>query len=306
MRNVLPLLAGLLLAGCAATTPRPAPAPAPTPAPTPVAAPAAPPAVAPDDLLNATAWTQNAVEHDLIFREVYRNAQEKLLKALKNKHWDALAHDERTGPVAGLKPAVILDIDETALDNSPYEARLIQSGKAYNEATWGAWVKEEKAKALPGALAFTRFADQHGVRVFYISNRAQDLDQATLENLRKAGFPVLGKDAFLGLGTFVKGCEQIGSQKTCRRQLIGRHYRVLMQFGDQVGDFMTVLANTTDGRRQAMAPYDAWIGERWFVFPNPMYGSWEPAMFGNDWEQPASVRRKAKIDALHADEIQDQ
>jgi 5'-nucleotidase (lipoprotein e(P4) family) len=300
MRIALPLFAGLLLAGCAATAPQPKPVPAPAPAP--VTAPAPQPVgPAPNDLLNATAWTQNAVEHDLVFREIYRDAQEKLLKALKNKHWDALPHNERTGPVAKLKPAVILDIDETVLDNSPYEARLIQSGKAYNEATWGAWVKEAKAKALPGALAFTKFADKHGVRVFYISNRAQDLDQATLENLRKAGFPVHGKNAFLGLGTFVKGCEQIGSQKTCRRQLIGEHYRVLMQFGDQVGDFMTVLNNTTEGRRKAMAPYAAWIGERWYVFPNPMYGSWEPAMFGNDWEQPANVRRKAKIDALHAD-----
>ncbi len=252
------------------------------------------------DLLNAVAWTQNAVEHDLVFREIYREARKKLLEALHDKHWDALAHDERRNDYTTLKPAVILDVDETVLDNSAYEARLIRQHKEFNEASFGAWVKEEKGRALPGALAFTQFAARYGVRVFYLTNRDRSLDKATLDNLRKQGFPVQG-NAFLGAGTYVKGCEQLGSQKTCRRELIGRHYRVLMQFGDQIGDFMTVLDNTTLGRRQAVKPYLSWFGTRWFVLPNPMYGSWEPAMFNNDWEQPASVRRKAKVDALHTD-----
>ncbi len=305
MRHVLSLLAGLLLAGCAATTPRPAPAPHPAPAapavaaaPAPKAQPAGP---GPDDLLQATVWSQLAVEHDLVYREIYHVAQQKLLHALHDKRWDALPHDERHGSVRGLKPAVILDVDETVLDNSPYQARLVRYHQNYNEATWGAWVKEEKARALPGALAFTRFAARHGIRVFYLSNRSQDLDKATLDNLRKLGFPVQG-NAFLGLGTYVKGCELIGSQKTCRRELIGRKYRVLMQFGDQVGDFVTVLSNTPSGRRKAIEPYIQWIGQRWFVLPNPMYGSWEPALFDNVWEQPATVRRKDKIDALRTDE----
>jgi 5'-nucleotidase (lipoprotein e(P4) family) len=302
MKHALSLLAGLLLAGCAATTPRPAPTPKPAPppvaaavAPAPAAKPAGP---GPDDLLQATVWTQLSVEHDLVYREVYRNAREKLLRALHDKTWDALPHDERTGSVRGLKPAVILDVDETVLDNSAYEARLIRNGTWYNDASFGMWAREEKARALPGALAFTRFADRHGVRVFYLTNRAKDLGAVTLANLRKLGFPV-HKNAFLGLGTYVKGCEQIGSQKTCRRELIGRHYRVLMQFGDQVGDFVTILSNTPNGRRKAVAPYMDWIGERWFVLPNPMYGSWEPALFDNIWDQPATQRRKDKIDAMH-------
>ncbi len=302
MRHVVPLLAGLLLVGCAATTPRPAPTPAPAPvataaAPQPAAAPAGP---GPNDLLQATVWSQLSVEHDLVFREIYRDAREKLLEALRDKSWDALPHDERDGPVRALKPAVILDVDETVLDNSPYEARLIRKNSYYDDASWAAWVREEKAPALPGALEFTRFAARHGVRVFYLSNRAKDLDSATLGNLRKLGFPVEG-DAFLGLGTYVKGCELIGSQKTCRRQLIGRHYRVLMQFGDQLGDFVTVLSNTPAGRRAVMKPYANWIGERWFVLPNPMYGSWEPALFNNVWDQPDTLRRKDKIDALHSE-----
>ena len=57
-------------------------------------------------------------------------------------------------------------------------------------------------------------------------------------------------------------------------------------------------ANTPDGRRAAIEPYLGWIGERWFVLPNPTYGAWEPALFNNDWARPAAERRKAKMDAL--------
>lgn len=283
----------ILLASCASPAPKPGSVPSvPLPATTVGVRTAA------NDNLNATAWTQTAIEHDLIFLQTYRDARSRLLAALQDKHWDALPDDDRKAPIKGLKPAVVLDIDETVLDNSPYQARLIRSGGEFNEADWADWCKEEKARALPGAVAFTQFAAKHGIAVIYVSNRAKDLDQATLANLRSAGLPVSGPEAFLGLGTYVKGCEQIGSQKSCRRQLISRHYRVLMQFGDQIGDFVTVVANNATGRRQAMAPYRDWIGRRWFVLPNPTYGSWEPALFNNNWAAPRDQRRREKIKAL--------
>ncbi|HEX5124383.1 MAG TPA: 5'-nucleotidase, lipoprotein e(P4) family [Rhodanobacteraceae bacterium] len=279
-----------LLAGCAHAPEKPAPAPAPPPAPS---------GPAPSDNLNAVAWTQTAIEHDLIYREVYRVAGEKLRAALKDPTWDALPKRDRNAPLSPkLKPAVIVDIDETVLDNSPYQARLVANGKEYDEFTWSEWCREKRAKPLPGALEFAQDAAKHGVTVFYLSNRAQDLNAATLENLRTAGFPVANDNAFLGLGTIVDGCEQIGTEKGCRRALVGRTHRVLMQFGDQIGDFVDVDANTPDGRRAAMAPYAGWIGERWFVLPNPTYGSWEPALFNNDWSRPSAERRKAKVDAL--------
>jgi acid phosphatase len=287
------LLALALLAGCA-TTPRQPVAAAPTAQTT------TPAAVAANDNLNAVAWSQTAIEHDLIYLQTYRDAQARLLAALHDRHWDALGKGDRTTPLRGLKPAVILDIDETALDNSPFAARMVQGNREYNEADWAAWCREENARALPGAVEFTRFAAKHGIAVIYISNRAKDLDQATLANLRKAGFPVSGPQSFLGLGTVVDGCEQAGSEKGCRRQLVARHYRVLMQFGDQIGDFVDVLANTADGRRQAVADYLPWIGTRWFVLPNPTYGSWEPALFNNDWSASPEQRRQQKVEALRA------
>ena len=281
-----------LLAGCA-TQPR-------SPSPAPVIQLSTPPSARPaaNDNLNAVAWTQTAIEHDLIYLQTFRDAQSRLLNALKDRHWDALAKDDRVVPIKGLQPAVILDIDETVLDNSPYQARVVRSGGEFNEADWAAWCKEEAARAMPGAVAFTQFAAKHGIAVIYISNRAKDLDTVTLDNLRKVGLPVSGPEAFLGLGTFVQECEQIGTEKGCRRQLVGRKYRVLMQIGDQIGDMVTVVANNHAGRRQAMAPYMNWIGRRWFVLPNATYGSWESATIDNDWRAPIEQRRDRKIKAL--------
>jgi acid phosphatase len=284
------------LAGCVATRIHGTP-PASAPEATTPAQPAqeTPPA---DDSLNATVWYQTALERDLVYTIVYRAAGQRLQTALTDKTWDALPKDDRTQSARGLKPAIIVDVDETVLDNAPSQVRQIREQRGFNEAKWGEWVSERKAKPLPGAVEFLTTAAKQGVTVFYITNRDASLTADTIANLRSAGFPVASDAQVLGLGTVVEGCEQEGSEKSCRRQLVGRTHRVLMQFGDQVGDFVQIVANTPAGRREAMAPYMDWIGERWFVLPNPLYGSWEPALFGNDWRQPAAERRAKKEAAL--------
>jgi 5'-nucleotidase (lipoprotein e(P4) family) len=250
------------------------------------------------DNLNAVLWMQTSVEYKLLAGQTWRSGLVQLDRAIKNPAWDALTTDEREKPAKGLPMAVIVDIDETVLDNSPYQARLIRDHAGYDEVTWSDWVLEEKATAIPGALEFTRAANARGVTIFYVSNRAAHLQAATISNLRKLGFPIKNEKQFLGLGYFVDNCEQQGSEKGCRRISIGRDYRVLMQFGDQIGDMVTILANTREGREQAVKPYLGWVGERWFVLPNPSYGSWEPALFNNEWSQPAEERLKQKHDAL--------
>ena len=294
LRHLLPVPLIVLLGACTATPGARPPSSASVSA-------AATPSVAPNDDLNALLWAQDSLEHDLVYLETYRDAQAHLLEALRDPHWDALPPADRSSSPIGLQPAVILDVDETVLDNSPYQVRLLRTGGEYNEVSWAAWCREERARALPGAVAFTRFAAEHGIAVIYLSNRDKDLDQVTLDNLRKAGLPVAGPDALLGLGTVVPGCEQSGTEKNCRRQLVGRHYRVLMQLGDQIGDFVTLYASNPAQREHAFAPYLPWVGTRWFVFPNPMYGAWESAPFAGDYGRSREQRRQAKIDALRED-----
>ena len=272
-----------------------APQPAATPAPA-----ATNPA---HDNLNAVAWVQTSVEYRALSEQTYRAAADHLDAALKEKNWDALVPEERgyaldKDRAKGLKPAVVMDVDETVLDNSPYQARLVRDGTDYDEVTWAQWVAEKKAKPLPGVVDFARAAAEKGVTILYISNRAVHLKDATLANLREAGLPVADDSVFLGLGTVLEGCEQNGSEKNCRRRLAGQKYRVLMQFGDQIGDFVQVEANTREGRQALFDEYDDWFGERWWMLPNPTYGSWEPALFNNAWDQPAAARTQAKRDAL--------
>lgn len=296
---VLAVCTALTLSACkraetpAAATPA---APATAESPKPAAAPAASnPA---HDNLNAVAWVQTSVEYKALSEQTYRAAADHLDKALKEKNWDALVPEERGNAATGLKPAVVMDVDETVLDNSPYQARLIRDGADYDEVTWAQWVAEKKAKPVPGVVDFAKAANAKGVTVLYISNRAEHLKEATLANLRTAGLPVADDSVFLGLGTFVKDCEQNGSEKNCRRKLAGQKYRVLMQFGDQIGDFVQVVSNTRGDRDKLYAEYHDWFGERWWMLPNPTYGSWEPALFNNEWAQPTEARRQAKRGAL--------
>lgn len=291
------LISLVLLSACATRTSRPdADASTTTPGGTESTAdmPAA------NDNLNSVAWTQTSIERDLIYRQTYHDAAQQLQRALDDPKWDALPSADRQLPLgSGLKPAVILDIDETALDNSPYQARLILENRSYDEFSWAQWCHEENAQAVPGAVEFAQKAHAMGVTVFYLSNRARDLEQSTLDNLRKVGFPIAADETvFLGLGTVVPGCEQNGSEKGCRRQLIAQRHRVLVQVGDQVGDFLDVQPNTLSGRREAVAPYLDWVGERWFMLPNPTYGSWEPALFDNDRSKSPADQRRGKLAAL--------
>ncbi|MDI9238198.1 5'-nucleotidase, lipoprotein e(P4) family [Lysobacter sp. LF1] len=296
--RVLPLsllACALALTACKRSDTEPTPSPAPA-----TAATTAPKAVVQaDDNLNAVLWMQTAAEYPAATTTVYRAAADKLDTALKQKHWDALVTDERGNAATGLPPAVVMDVDETVLDNSPYQARLVRDGKEYDEVTWDAWVAEKNAKAVPGVVDFAKAAAAKGVTILYLSNRAVHLKDATIANLKAVGMPVKDDSVFLGLGTVVEGCEQNGSEKNCRRRLAGQQYRVLMQFGDQLGDFVQITANTREGRAQLLEQYGDWFGERWWMLPNPTYGSWEPAVFNNDWSQPREARRQAKRDALN-------
>ena len=252
----------------------------------------------PNDNLNAVLWMQTSAEYGAVCETSYRAATDELDAALADKDHDALVPEERGNAATGLPPAVVMDVDETVLDNSPYQARLIANGKEYDDVSWAAWVAEQKAQPLPGVVAFAQAATARGITVLYLSNRDEHLQAATIANLRAVGLPVKDDSVFLGLGTVVQGCEQNGSEKNCRRRLAGQKYRVLMQFGDQLGDFVQVLANAPKERGQLAGKYRDWFGQRWWMLPNPSYGSWEPAVFNNDWTQPSAKRRAAKRAAL--------
>jgi len=228
-----------------------------------------------NDLLNATVWMQTGIEHDLVYAEIYRLAEAKLLAALADPQWDALPKGERGNDAAKLPPAVIVDIDETVLDNSPFEVRMIRDNATFNAEAWNAWVRQASAKPLPGALEYAKFAAAHGVTMIYISNREATQAESTRANLAADGFPLTG-GALLNRGAETPGCtERSSADKGCRRKLVAQKYRIVAMFGDNLADFIDGADADNATRAERIAPYRDWFGERWFALPNPVYGSWE-------------------------------
>jgi acid phosphatase len=200
-RAALALALATALAGCQTVTEAPAATPMPKPA-------VSEPAVPAHDNLNATAWVQSSVEARMAHRQAWRSAERLLDAALADPSWDALAPGDRVAPVAGLPPAIIVDVDETVLDNSPYQVRLIRDGGAFDDGTWNAWVDEARATAVAGAPEFAQAAARRGITMIYLTNREHAKSAVTRSavprlGLRNAGLRAEGQRQ--GLPSPVRG-----------------------------------------------------------------------------------------------------
>src|SRR4029434_6113522 len=158
----------------------------------------------------------------------------RLEQALTDPSWTA-APREQTGRYQSLPPAVILDIDETLLDNSGYQAWMALKDTTFDPKTWNAYVDTVTSLAIPGAVEFATYAAARGVKVFYVSNRTAEEEPATRKNLEKLGFPLDDK-----IDTVLMTREQPDwtSVKGTRRAHVAKSYRVLLNLGDNFGDFV--------------------------------------------------------------------
>lgn len=232
-----------------------------------------------NDNLNATLWMQSSVEYAGVTTGAYRLATIMLDRALADSGWTALP-EEQGADYADKPPAVILDIDETVLDNSRYQAWTIVTGKTFSRRTWTEFVNSVDSTPVPGSLEFTKYADGRGVKVFYVSNRAGGLEEATRRNLEKYGYPMGGNvDTVLLWG---ERPEWRASVKSPRRLHVARDYRVLLVLGDNFGDFVDGYRGSLEERRALMEANREMWGTKWIVLPNPSYGSWESAAVGHD------------------------
>lgn len=243
----------------------------------PLGATAAPP-VEQRELLGGVLWVQQAPEARLATLAVLRNATGMLKKAIAAP--DSAAVEQRGQQSAGLPPAVIVDLDETMLDNSPFQAYLVREGAQFDEGSWARWIGLRRATAVPGALDFARAVDKAGARLFYVTNRecfaGEHPCQArahTMANMKTLGFPRADEpDAFLFKGER----PDWRSDKSTRRQLVAATHRIVMLVGDDMRDFLSpAQARALHARdRELVKLAEAETGRRWFVVANPMYGSW--------------------------------
>ena len=138
--------------------------------------------------------------------------------------------------------------------------------------------------------------------VFYISNRGPDEAEATRRNLVEAGFPFRDAAAGdLGDALLLRGERaEWTPDKSSRRAAVARHYRVLMLCGDDLNDFFPARMSPQERMNKARA-YDSWWGERWIILPNPMYGSWEDALYEFDRTLTPLEIQQRKLKALRTE-----
>ena len=225
-----------------------------------------------------TLWYQNAAEVDALYQQGYNVATNKLKELLKQ-------------PTD--KPySIVLDIDETVLSNIPFQVKMIKDGTAFNPKLWDEWVQKAEAKPVAGAKEFLQFADKNKVQIYYISDRTDAQVDATIKNLEAQGLPVQGRDHLM----FKKEGDK---SKEGRRQEVIKHTNLVMLFGDNLVDFAEFSTKSEADRDKMFEQLKAEFGDKFIIFPNPMYGSWESAVYKGE-KKDGKGQSEARLNALKA------
>lgn len=199
-------------------------------------------------------WVRTAAEHEALFYQTFRAAAARLRSLV--------------GGYAQGTWAVIADADETLIDNSEYQRRIVPTGGVFDSASWNSWVRERGASALPGALEFSSAVRALGGHLVVVTNRDQRVCEDTRANI-----------ASIGIVAAAVLCRTTVSDKNARFEAVRTGtaasqlgpLNVVMWLGDNIQDFPQL----TQQIRSTGDPRLALFGDRYFVFPNPMYGSFE-------------------------------
>ena len=221
-------------------------------------------------------WYQNAAEVDALYQQGYNVATNKLKELLKQ-------------PTD--KPySIVLDIDETVLSNIPFQVKMVKDGTAFNPKLWDEWVQKAEEKPVAGAKEFLQFADKNKVQIYYISDRTDAQVDATIKNLEAQGLPVQGRDHLM----FKKEGDK---SKEGRRQEVLKHTNLVMLFGDNLVDFAEFSTKSEADRDKMFEQLKAEFGDKFIIFPNPMYGSWESAVYQGE-KKDGKGQSEARLNAL--------
>ena len=215
----------------------------------------------------ATLWMQKAGEYRALAYQAFNLARWQLDADFDKKNVKKLPKAEQKR-----LRAVMVDIDETILDNSPAQAANIKNRQPFDLKQWYAWGEMRKAKAIPGSVEFLNYATSKGVKVFFVSNRDAVQKQATLDNLKNVGFKDVTDDNVL-----LRTAE---SSKEARRLIILQKYRIVFFMGDNLDDHSNVFERKSIVDRFAeVDKAKDMFGKRYIILPNAMYGTWENAIY---------------------------
>lgn len=240
----------------------------------------------------AILWTQSSAEYRALAYQTFALARLRLEADLRS-HPSSAQRRSRQSPHSSLPSAVVVDIDETVLDNSRYQAELVLRGLPYTPESWTAWCERAEAGAVPGSVDFLNYATTRGVRVFYITNRRLPEKPGTIRNLQRLGFPNVSES------TVMVREEGATPSKESRRKTVAERYRIVLLMGDNLNDFNDHFAGKSTAERAAQVDRErAEFGSHFIVVPNPMYGDWENAIYENKPRLTDSEKRVYRHAAL--------
>jgi 5'-nucleotidase (lipoprotein e(P4) family) len=220
-----------------------------------------------DYQIGAILFHQKSAEYRALSYQAFNIARLRLDEDLNKKNAKKLPKAERKRP-----RAIVVDIDETVLDNSPANAYAAKNNLPFNIKDWYAWGEMRKAKAVPGAVDFLNYAVSKGVKIYYISNRDEVQKQATIDNLKSAGFSDVTTENVV--------LRRTESTKEPRRLSVAAKYRIVMLMGDNLDDFSNVFERKSIlDRYAAIDQARELFGKRFIMLPNAMYGTWESAVY---------------------------
>ena len=231
-----------------------------------------------DGKIYSTAYQQHAAEYRALCLQAYNIARLRV---------DEAVHENSPKP-----KALITDIDETILNNSPYEAHQVLQGKDYESNSWNEWTAIANADTIAGAYSFLKYAAAKGIEVFYVTNRDDAEKQVTINNLKKFNFPFADNDHVF-LKTTISSKEE-------RRRNIEANHSVVMLLGDNLADFNFLFdIKNAEQRMQNVNALANEFGDKFIVLPNVTYGDWEYALYNFNYsltpQQKDSMLRASVI-----------
>lgn len=228
-------------------------------------------------LAYAASYQQLSAEKLALEYQAYYLARLSLAKQIENS--------QASKPIA-----VVLDIDETVLDNSPYESMLVKKDTVY-PAFWNDWLNAAKAKPLAGVKDFLSFAEHSDVEIFYITNRKKKFKQVTLQNLQKYDLPNADSQHLL--------MRTGPSSKKERRKNISENFHIAMLIGDNLNDFSELFEEKSNELRKTLVKnHKDSFGSRFILLPNTTYGDWEGAIYNYDYGLSPTQKYQKMVEQL--------
>lgn len=231
-------------------------------------------------MLQASVWFKHSGENRALQYQAFNYAKLMVQKYLYKK----------SKSKSKKKPAIVVDVDETILNNVPYQEFLVKTGESY-PVKWFDWVKQARAEPIPGSVEFLQYAHKKGFEIFYVSNRKVRAVDATYKNLIAYKLPAKKKNLLFR--------EKKSSKKSRRNLITSKNYEIVLLIGDNLNDFADVFDETSMEKRiKLVDKLKRQFGKKFVVLPNPLYGDWEAAMIDYNWKMSLKEKNDLKKSLL--------